>query len=382
MTRWRWIATLACAALTACGDAGDRQDAAENERTRRIMREIFEGLRVALPASVDSARFRDPASGAEIAAALDALAQNAALLEEHSTQSEGQMHFLAGAVARDAGDVRIEYANGRFDQAAFLLRQLAESCVACHTRLPSPLDSPLGAGFVDTGALEDLAPEARATLQIATRRFDEALGTLEDLFASPAVHPALLLGPLTDYLVVCIRVKGDYQRPIPVLQRFTLRRDLWSRLRTNVERWIAALPALEVRAAGSPDLATARTLLDEAKHMAVFPTDRAGLVHEVVASAILERFIVEHETRDRDLAEAYYLLGIVEARIGRKYWVTPAPFLLEEAIHLAPGEPFARDAFALIERETLMSYYGLDEDALPEEEARRLAELRALLEQG
>jgi hypothetical protein len=382
MTRWRWIATIgfACAALTGCGDAGDTEAAAERERTRIIMAQIFGGLRVALPASVDRARFTDPERGPEIAAALDVLAQNAALLETHSTESEGEMHFLAGAVARDAALVQREYANGRFDQAAFLLRLIAENCVVCHTRLPSPEDSPLSAGFVDIAALAGLEPEARATLQIATRRFDDALVTLENLFASPLVHPALLLGPLTDYFVVCIRVKGDYERPVPVLQRFAGRDDLWTRLRMNVERWIAALPLLRERAGRASDLATARALLDESKRMAVFPTDRAGLVHEVAASAILERFIHEHQTRDRDLAEGYYLLGIIEARIGRNYWVTPAPYLLEEAIRLAPGEPFAKDAFALIERETLMSYYGLGRDALPEQEARRLAELQALLE--
>ena len=28
------------------------------------------------------------------------------------------------------------------------------------------------------------------------------------------MHPSALLGPLTDYLIVVIRVKGDYERPV------------------------------------------------------------------------------------------------------------------------------------------------------------------------
>jgi hypothetical protein len=59
--------------------------------------------------------------------------------------------------------------------------------------------------------------------------------------------------------------------------------------------------------------------------------------------------------------------------------VTSAPFLLERAIRLAPGEPFAEEAWALLERETLMAYEGIDEGPSPEEQAR-LAELRALID--
>ena len=77
--------------------------------------------------------------------------------------------------------------------------------------------------------------------------------------------------------------------------------------------------------------------------------------------------------------QAFYLLGVTEARIGRNYWVTPAPFLLEKAIRLAPGEPFAAEAFALLERETLQAYEGSDWEDLPPEDAKRLEELGRLV---
>ncbi len=60
--------------------------------------------------------------------------------------------------------------------------------------------------------------------------------------------------------------------------------------------------------------------------------------------------------------------------------MTAAPFLLERAIRLAPGEPFAREAFALLERETLMIYEGSDFEDLPAEDIALLSELRALID--
>jgi hypothetical protein len=378
----RMAAALLMGATLATSACGEDQDDARKQETRRIMGEIFGGLRVALPVSVDPERFRAAGSRAEIAAALSALSRNAALLEQHAAREDEQMRFLARSVAADAREVERTYAAERYDRAAFLLRQIVENCVACHTRLRSDRDSPVSEGFVDSGVLEELPPEPRATLQIATRRFDEALATLEALFASRNEHPALMLAPLTDYLVVSLRVQGDYERPRATLQRFLERPDLWSSLRLDVERWIEALPGLEQRAAGKSDLPTARALLDEGKALERLPGDRAGLVHYVAASAVLERFISEHRQRDEQLAEAYYLLGLLEANIGRNTWVTPAPFLLEQAIRLAPQAPFARQAFALLEREILRMYEGADEEAISQEEDQRLRELRELVGEG
>jgi hypothetical protein len=376
------LALLCGFALGSCDGSDEPASSQPAEASYSIMNEVYDQIRSALLASASENGLRDPANRAEVAASLEALARNASALEDHARVEDDPMQFLARSAARDARDVQREYANGHFDRAAFLLRQITENCVVCHTRLESRDDSMLAAGFVDPNTLDSLPLEPKASLQIATRRFDEALATLEDLLESPSVHAAILLGPITDYLVVCIRVKGDFERPVPTLERFAARPDLWTRLRMEVGGWIAALPELRKWARRKPDLATARALVEEAQQMSLYPDDRTPLVHLIVASSLLERYIEEHRSPGRDLAEAYYLLGVTEARIGRNYWVTPAPYLLEQAIRLAPKQPFATDAYALLEREALMSYEGSDWEDLPEEDARRLEELRRLIEGG
>jgi hypothetical protein len=286
------------------------------------------------------------------------------------------MQFLARSVARDARDVRRAWREGHLPRTAFLLRQITEDCVVCHTRLPSD-DSPVAQGFFEAGQLEGLPEEPRASLQMATRRFDEALATLESLLGS-SEHPALLIGPLTDYLVVSIRVKQDFERPVPTLRGFAERHDVWPELRGDVETWLAALPELADRAGGPPSLEIGRALFEEGLALGAEPEAKRGLAHFVAASSMLQRFLRTNPPPEA-LGEAYYLLGMIEARIGRNYWVTPAPFFLEEAIRLAPNQPFAADAFARLERELLAAYEGAEREELPPEEAARLQELRGLV---
>jgi len=207
-----WGAALVACAIAAWAILGCEEDAEPTgeDYTQTVMREIFEGIRVALPASIDGAVFSAPNNQGEIFSALDRLARNAALLETHSQGCNAEMGFLARSVERDAIEAKASYRNGHYKRAAFVLRQIVESCVICHTRLPDNCGSMVAGDFVDEGVMASLPPQPRSTLLIATRQFDEALEALEEVLTDPLTHPAIMLGPLTDYLVVAIRVLGDY----------------------------------------------------------------------------------------------------------------------------------------------------------------------------
>ena len=370
---------LLAAALVAGGLAARAADG-EGELGPRMQR-IFESVRAVLPLAVDPEELGAERHRGRVHPALQALVRQSELLASHTRSRDPGFGFVAGFLANDAAEILRSYEAGRFEEAAFLVRQTTESCIACHTRLPSPGDLPLAEDFVAETKLAALPPEERAALQTATRRFDDALATYEALFASPTLHPARMLGDLTDYLVLCVRVKGDFERPRPVLRRFAGRRDLWRHLRVDVERWIADLEALRGVDLAHPDLARARALLDEAKRRVGFPSDRAALVPYVVASSLLYRFAEAHAGEGgRDLGEAYYLLGLVESRIGRDSWLSPSAVFLESAIRTAPQEPFAEQAYALLEEAAILGWASEDSLQLPPDIDRKLAELRALLD--
>jgi len=372
-----WGLALSAWALLGCGEDPGAKD---SDDTRAVMREIFEEIRVILPASVDSDAFRAPGMQAEISAAFDSLARNASLLEAHARSCDAQAHFLARSVERDASEARTSYEHGHFERSAFVLHRIVEGCAVCHKRLPDECGSAFAEGFVDEGVLASLPPEPRSTLLIATRQFDAALDALEEVLTDPLTHPAVMLDPLTEFLVVAIRVGGDYERPISTLQAFAQRGDLWPSLREDVEAWIAALDSLRTRSAGTESVADARAMIEEGEALDEYGDGQGSLLHLVVASSILERFIANHSEADAELGEAYYLRGRLETRIGHNYWVTTAPFFLEESIRIAPSEDYAADALSVLERELFAAYEGSDIEELPDEEAAHISELRVLIE--
>jgi tetratricopeptide (TPR) repeat protein len=367
-----------CAALAGLPAAG-RADP-ESDQTRARMREIFESMRVLLPLSVAGERFGAAENRAAVASALESLARNADQLAAHAGRKDPERRFLGRSLADDARAALDRYREGRADSAAFLVQQATENCIACHTKLESPGDSPLSQQFVDRTALAELPPEERARLLIATRQFDEAESTLEQVIASPGLHPSEMLAPITDYLVVSIRVKNDFDRPLPALERFAKRPDLWRQLRADVEAWIAALRELRGLRDRKPEIATARRLVEEAGRLVPFPADRRGLVHYVVASSVLHRLLDAGPLPPAERSEAYYLLGVCELHIGDTFWVSQADFYLETAVRAAPAAPSADLAYALLEEALLESYTGSSGVNVPDSVARRLDALRALVD--
>jgi tetratricopeptide (TPR) repeat protein len=373
-------ALLACVAGSAAGAGAQATPDAERAETRATMREIFESVRVLLPLSVRPDEFAAPANRATVEAALAALQRNAGALAEHARSDDPARRVLGDSLSADAGHALLRYRAGLYDGAAFLVRQTTENCVACHTKLRSPGDSPLAKHFVDRTALAKLPPAERARLEVATRQFDEAAESYEKLLASAQIHAGELVAPLVDYLTLQIRVRDDFGGARRTLDRFAERADLWRQLRGDVAAWSRALRELAPYRKLPASLASARDLIERARQLEQFPADRRGLVHYLVASSLLQRLIAEPGDGGRDTAEAYYLLGLCETHIGDDPWISEADLYLESAIRLAPDAPFAEDAYALLEEETLVGYTGSGGPHLPEPVAQHLEELRELID--
>lgn len=360
------------------GDTADRN----GEPTSAAMRDLFASIRVLLPLTVRAEEFAAPENAPRLRESLSALERSARALGAHGRDQDPAMQFYRDHLVRDARRTRQHFESGRYESTRFHLWQLTDSCVACHSRLPSPGDSPVAKDFVGVELLSVLEPESRASLQIATRRFDDAQRTLEALLRSQVDHPADLLGPLTDYLVICLRVRGDVERPIAVLEAFAQRPDLWINLRADVDAWLETLRRLRARPLPAATVSAARTMIEEIPGGNLPGADRHGLVQYVLASGLLQRSLDRGMRSDRERAAAYYWLGVTEARIGRSYWLSQANFYLETAIRLDPAGPLARDAYGLLEEKMILSNRTESGVHLPEESVRLLDELRALIERS
>jgi hypothetical protein len=357
--------------LGMCGAARTDED------TSAAMGEIFQSMRYLLPLSVDDG-WRDAQYAQHVRDALETVAERASLLGDHGQSDRYDFRFLGHTLASDLREVLRRYDRAEFESARFLLLRATDYCVACHARLPSPNDSPLSANFVDGTVLARLPLEQRAHLEAATRRFDDALTSFEALFAAPDVHPSLLLGALTDYLIISIRVRQDFDRALATLEIFSKRPDLWIALREDVAHWLTALHEFHALRLEPPTLSHAVELIDLGTRNRRYIADRRSLVHYVLASSMLHRFLESRPQRE-ELASAYYLLGLVEFQIGRDFWIAQGEMFLERAIRVAPDSPVAVDAYVLLEQEILLGYTGSSGLNLPDDERERLARLRALL---
>jgi hypothetical protein len=353
----------------------------EPSSVQSSMRRIFASLQLLLPASLDSAEFRDPSRAPAIRSSLAEISTSAAAVAEHTKLADQGVGYLGRSLGAEARATASLFERGAFESAQFSILQMTEYCVECHSRAANKKDSPLAKGFVSKERFAALGSEERARVQLATRDFAGGLDTLERLFASREVQPQQLRGALTSYLVISIRVKGDYERPAATLRTFAERADLPAFLRLDALRWVDALGSLSkrFRSPSPPRIEDAVEVLSEARDVTRFPSDRQALVHYIVASALLQR-VLEKPATDAQRARAYYLLGLAELRIGRSYWLGLPEFLLETAIRLDPGGDAARQAYALIEEETFYTYsLGVSPEGVVEE--RKLPELPLDVEQ-
>lgn len=381
--RRAWTKVLLAVVALHCAGSGWAVSATaevDREAALRDMREIYTGIRVLLPLVTDDRRFRSASARDEILAAFERVERGAAHASEHIAAGDRRIHFLAGGLADSTGEATRRFRRAEYEHAQFLVRRLTDFCVACHTRVPSLADSPLAEGLISRDAIAKMPAAQRASIQVATRRFDDALATYEELFAT-AERPEALLEPLGEYLRVAIRVKHDLPRARATLEKFAARPDLWAVLRRDVEDWIAAIDRVAKDRLDAPSLARARALLDDARAMRRYPRDaRGGMIQRDLAASELHRYLDRHAGEaGRDVAEAYYLLGRIEAEVPFGQLFSESDFYLETAVRLAPNDPIGRKAFEFFEDKTILGWTGSGGTRLPDTVEQKLESLRALV---
>ena len=377
-------------AVLASGAARPAGGESASETPRATMQRVFDALATLLPASLDPERFGDPGQRDAIQLAFKALASATQDLARHGERRDLGFAALSRTLEQDADLAADRFARGRVEEAAFHVQQLTQRCVGCHSRLPSAREFPVADRLLGRVELRELAPEDRARLYVATRRFDGALGAWEAMFVDPAVPPVALEqgGQLVDYLTVAIRVAGALERAERALRTLAARADAPRYLRTRVTRWADALLELRAPAPARPALSRLErgaALAARAQSLTDFPTAHDGLVYDLYASALLHQEVEERAAApgaagDAELSRAFWLLGAIEDRTVYSYWLPQTEAYMEAALRAAPRGPFARRAFERIEEILLVDYGALRLEDLPEAARTRLADLARLME--
>ncbi len=363
------------ATSTAC--APQQPAAEELPNTPARMVGIVSALEIALPYAQDQETFASPAAREELRGALRELSRNASALELHGGDDTPGFRFFARRLSEDATEIAKRFQAGSSDEARFLLNQVVDDCAGCHVRLPDPREHAVGVPL--TARMQSAPPTARARLLIATRQFDAALETYEKLFAARSTSLSALdfEGALEDYLVVALRVRSDYARAGRMLAALAARGDAPPYLGQLFASWREALAQLAPYEQAST-LVEAREVLAKAEARRRFPADRSALVHDLVASALLHRALARGLANPDERAEASYLLGLAELRNDPSRGLPQAEAYLESAIRAAPNSDIARDAYGVLEEQTVLGWMGSAGLDVPRDVTDWLAELRAL----
>jgi hypothetical protein len=361
-----------------------------SDQTKARMDKIFAALIQVLPRSLNGAEYEKVANRDAIQAQLKVLADEANGLEAHAAGGDKTFSFLASSLARDARDIQRWYTRGSYGESRYLLHNFTENCVACHSRLPANKTFPAAESFFKDVKIANLPLVERAQLQMATRQFDAALQTFEELFASASsrVSEIIMMDGFLDYLKVSIRVKQDLARPVPVLEKMLKRPDLPQFAATQIRQWVDSLKKLSKRKdKPGAELVAARKIIGDAQRSSEFRMDRGKMVDYIYASKLLNEFIQRKDGAasnaagkpQPEMAEAYYLLGVTEAMTGRSYWLSQTEFYLETAVRYAPRSKYAEKAYALLEEQVMVEFSGSGGTNIPDDMQKTLDDLRKLM---
>ena len=340
------------------------------------MGRIFDRLTGVFSLSLDPAAFSDPANRRQVLSDLKSLAAEAGQLETHGALGP-EYGFLRRALADDARDALHLYKGKDYEGASITIRQLTESCIACHSKLPDASRFDLGAKFLADPRVKELHVEERVRLEVMARQFDRALLSYESLLSSEAAQPAevYFMGAFEGYLKICLRVRGDVPRATATLERFARRTDVPQYLADYVRTWLDALRDYPRRPVSDDALDRARLLVARGSEVQVYPGDRRGLIHYIAASGLLHGYLDGTTRAATQRCEAYHLMGLAEMGISRLSWLSEVEYFLESAIRACPGTTEAMRSYGALEEYILTAYSGSAGLDMPDDVESRLEAL-------
>jgi hypothetical protein len=308
------------------------------------------------------------------------IAERADALARHADAGQADLASRGRVLADDARRASERFASGRYVDARFVALHLTDSCVGCHSRLPSDKDAPFAAKLFDDKKLRDLSPSERARLAVATRQFDKSLDLYEALLTSPSPPEGEVTrgADLTEYLIVAVRVKRDPERAARLLDKLERRPETAPDVRRECDPWAVTLRSEGKALSEKPSLARARSLVEAGRRARPYAFSRAGLVDDLIASSILHALLEDPKQPTAERAETYYLLGLTDAQVRASPWLSDAAWYLMSAIETAPHTSIAQKAFDAYEDMTLLSWTGSAGIDLPPDVMAELDRLRAL----
>jgi tetratricopeptide (TPR) repeat protein len=344
------------------------------------MRKMATSLEALLPYVYSQAEFNDSKNKSAVFARIEDFQNSVDVVPTHVGEDLlGKDPLLKYSVNRLKANSRqaVEaFKEGHAEFSRSLLRESVGTCFNCHS------SQNMGPQYkFSTGTLSSsfrLTPNEKADYYVATRQFDQALGTLEQVLRSPnsfydSPHDQSLA--LRKYLSLEVRVRKEPSRAAKTLETFINNKKLPYFLAKDSEAWLMSLREWQAEAGKKP--LAPRELLQKAKVKSDRGGFQAGLIEHMRATSGLHEALRTTKAADQR-AKIYFQLGSsydVLSDLG--VWDLPDVYF-EACIRAQPKSSQAKECFKSFERNLIMGYSGSAGLFIPADERKHLAELKDL----
>lgn len=357
------------------------EDAADLKTT---MNKNFEALMNLQPFAADQNAFSDPKNKEAIQRNLDALSGLQHVFPQKMADQEPGLAAISLLFSNYVSDIKKSFANGA--NGGYVrneVRTMTGYCLSCHTRVATDRVFTDVASKVDAASLTDFD---RAEFYAATRQFDKAAAAFEKIITdAPSGELAyIVLGRgIRELLSITVRVKQDPQATLKILEKLRARDDLPEFFTRYLGEWIKDVKSWQQETKKPADMkpaeliAKAKSLIDQAASRQLFQLDPTADVNYLRATSYIHEAL-QREPKGKFRAQALYLLGVCyDALQDPLLWALDSLYF-EQCIREFPHTEPARKCYTRYAAKLYFGYSGSGGTYVPEDELKKLAELRKL----
>lgn len=348
------------------------------------MKDLQQVLTQLLPIAADPAQFNAP----ENKKLIDEDVNKLVLLSKNVTHSpavalkDPSVTFISKAFAQDLDKIDESLAAGKREFARYNLINVTGYCIECHTRTST------GPSFRSPGleqTLKKLSGLERGEFLLATRQFDASLKEFSSFIDKrlEQKNDFFSLDKAVRYsLSVTVKYLKDPKKSLAIVEKIKKASGIPYYLKQNALGWEAAIQDWMKEKPSrnhSPEatLARVRDWIAKGQQMQVGMVDRGGDIYFLRALSDLH-LLLGGKLKPAQMGEALYLTGLSYESVRDLSNYPLHENYYETCIRKDPHTSWSQKCYKRYEESVYFGYTGSSGVRLPEDEAKRLQDLRAL----
>lgn len=347
------------------------------------MQQMFNSLLNLQPFLVSPEKFNNPKNAEIIRKDLNQLATFKHVFPKEMKSEEPGVFAISRMFHETIEDARNRFKKGNYEYSRHRLRTATAFCFSCHSRVASEQS------FQDLQKrveASQLTAFEKADVFAATRQFDKALKSYTDILAGTPNNSLAIVEytrSLRRALSITVRVKQNPKETLELLDSVAQRKDLPEFILRLTQQWRKdAQYWMDEKAASkkmTPEelVEKAQKLVERAHTLQAYPADENGDISFLRASNYLHEALDE-SPQNKSRIEALYLLGVAYSALQDPTLWDLDRLYFESCIREAPHTDYAKKCYQRYSEKVYMGYTGSAGTFIPDDEQRRLEELRKL----